>query len=300
MADSSVLLDRFLRHLARERNMSDQTVRAYRTDVFQFLDEVTESSLRAGEVDVRTVRRFLGVLRERGLSSRSVARKLASLRTFLNWCVREKILVENVADALRTPRFDKHLPDFLEEDEISVLLETPPETGFIGTRDRALLETLYSGGLRVSELVSLDLRDLEGATEVLRVHGKGDKERLVPVGSYALAAIDRYLEERKQHLVRLKTTSNALFLNKNGSRLTDRSVRRLLDAHVRDAGITKKITPHTLRHSFATHLLNRGADLRAVQELLGHANISTTQIYTHVTAARLREVYDATHPRATG
>ena len=204
----------------------------------------------------------------------------------------------NPVRRVRTPRLDRKLPNFLDEDEVQRILEAVDETLPSGRRDRALLETLYGGGLRVSEATGLDLKDLQPDESFAVVRGKGAKERLAPLGACAFRAIDNYLPDRSDLLCRLGRETEALFVNKNGTRLDVRSVRRILSMRASVAGITRPITPHTLRHSFATHLLNRGADLRAVQELLGHANLTSTQVYTHVTTHRLKEVYDRAHPRA--
>jgi integrase/recombinase XerC len=204
----------------------------------------------------------------------------------------------NPVRQIRTPRLDMKLPSFLEEDEVTRILEATTGDTFIDRRDRALLETLYGGGLRVSEATGLALADLQFDQGFAVVRGKGGKERLAPLGSHAAQAIEAYLPERAALLERLMSGAEALFLNKNGTRLDVRSVRRILNRRAALGGLRKAVTPHTLRHSFATHLLNRGADLRAVQELLGHENLTTTQIYTHVTTHRLKEVYDRAHPRA--
>jgi integrase/recombinase XerC len=289
----------FLRHLACERNLSAHTVRAYAGDLARFAEFAGgEGSLLTPSVDVPALRRFLGRLHAEGYQKASIARTLACLRTFYDYFLRAGTIARNPVRAIRTPRLDKKLPEFLEEDEVRRLLEATTGDSFTDLRDRALLETLYGGGLRVSEATGLDLPDVQLADRIASVRGKGGKERLAPLGTQAAAAVEAYLPERARRVERLATGIDALFINKNGTRLDVRSVRRILDRRAALAGIRKDVSPHTLRHSFATHLLNRGADLRAVQELLGHANLTTTQIYTHVTVHRLKDVYDRTHPRA--
>jgi site-specific recombinase XerD len=227
-----------------------------------------------------------------------MARMLACLRTFYDYFLRRGGVDVNPVRQVRTPRLDKKLPSFLDEAEVVRLLESTTGDSFTDRRDRALLETIYGGGLRVSEATGLDLVDLQLDQGFAVVRGKGGKERLAPLGSGAARTIEEYLPERAVRVEKLMSGVVALFINKNGTRLNVRSVRRILDRRAALAAIRKPVTPHTLRHSFATHLLNRGADLRAVQELLGHANLTTTQIYTHVTTHRLKEVYDQAHPRA--
>jgi integrase/recombinase XerC len=289
----------FLRHLAFERNLSEHTLRAYGGDLGRFADFVGgEAALVDPGLGVEQVRRYLSRLYAQGYGKASMARTLACLRTFYDYLLRRGVIGANPVRPVRTPRLEKRLPSFLEEEEIGRLLESTTGDTLADLRDRAILETLYGGGLRVSEAMSLDLGDLELEERFATVRGKGGKERLAPLGGEAAAAIGRYLPDRAQHLSRLGSGTAAVFVNKNGTRLNVRSVRRLLSTRAAVAGIRKDVTPHTLRHSFATHLLNRGADLRAVQELLGHANLTTTQIYTHVTTHRLKEVYTRSHPRA--
>jgi integrase/recombinase XerC len=289
----------FLRHLSGERNLSPHTVRAYQGDLLRF------AAFRGGELelvdrppDVSALRRFLAELQAGGYQRTSIARLLACLRTFYDYFLRSGRVAQNPVRAVRTPRLEKKLPDVLDEAEMKRLLEAVSGDGFSDLRDRAILETLYGGGLRVSELAGLDLADLQLEEGTALVRGKGGKERLAPLGDTAASAILSYLPDRATLLGRLGRSTDAVFLNKNATRLDVRSVRRLLNARATLAGLKKAVTPHALRHSFATHLLNAGADLRAVQELLGHASLTTTQIYTHVTTHRLKEVYDKAHPRA--
>jgi integrase/recombinase XerC len=291
--------EEFLRHLSTERNLSPHTVRAYGGDLDRFIEFVGgQGKLLTPEVNVALVRRFLSKLHTEAYQKSSMARMLACLRTFYDYFLRQGGVDLNPVRQVRTPRLDKKLPSFLDEDEIRRLLEATTGDSFTDRRDRALLETLYGGGLRVSEATGLDLADLQLDQGFALIRGKGGKERLAPLGTGATRSIEEYLPERAVRAEKLMSGVDALFINKNGTRLNVRSVRRILDRRVSVAGLRKAITPHTLRHSFATHLLNRGADLRAVQELLGHANLTTTQIYTHVTTHRLKEVYDQAHPRA--
>jgi len=291
--------EEFLRHLATERNLSPHTVRAYGGDLDRFTEFVVgQGKLLSPEVDVALVRRFLSKLHAEAYQKSSMARMLACLRTFYDYFLRRGGVDVNPVRQVRTPRLDKKLPSFLDEDEIRRLLDATTGDSFTDRRDRALLETLYGGGLRVSEATGLDLADLQLDQGFALIRGKGGKERLAPLGAGATRSIEEYLPERAVRVEKLMSGVDALFINKNGTRLNVRSVRRLLNLRVSVAGLRKAVTPHTLRHSFATHLLNRGADLRAVQELLGHANLTTTQIYTHVTTHRLKEVYDQAHPRA--
>jgi len=293
-------LDDFLGYLEFERNASEETCRAYSADIIQFLRFINAGDdFNPGAVDLRTVRAFLAALREGGAGKSTIGRKLSSLRSFYKYLLREGVATENPFAAARQPRKERRLPKLLTEDEVERLLAAPPPTAFAGVRDRAILETLYSTGARVSELVGLNVGDVDLVGECVRVRGKRKKERLLPLGSYATKALRLYLNRRDALLDRLlKTRQRALFLNRAGGRLTDRSVRRMLDKYVLQIGIGRKVSPHTLRHSFATHMLNRGADLRSVQELLGHESVSTTQIYTHLTTERLKAIYEQAHPRA--
>ena len=295
----SDLLDQFLGYLEFERNASPETCRAYSHDIIQFMDFLgVDDDFDPKGVDVRRARGFLAQIRGDGTGKSTACRKLSSLRSFFRFLLRERLITENPFASIRQPRKEKRLPQFLDEDEVKRLLDAPSASTFAGLRDRAILETLYSTGARVGELVGMNLEDLDMIGETVRVRGKRKKERMLPLGSFAMKALQTYLERREAMATVVRMHPRALFVNKRGGRLTDRSVRRLLDACILQAGLTKKISPHKLRHSFATHLLNRGADLRSVQELLGHKNLSTTQIYTHLTTDRLRAVYEQAHPRA--
>jgi integrase/recombinase XerC len=291
--------EEFLRHLRSERNLSPHTVRAYGGDLDRFIEFAGgEAKLLTPEVNVALVRRFLSKLHADGYEKSSMARMLACLRTFFDYFLRQGGVDMNPVRQVRTPRLEKKLPSFLDEAEVTRILEASTGDTFTDRRDRALLETLYGGGLRVSEATGLDLADLQLDQGFAVIRGKGGKERLAPLGTGATRSLEEYLPERSMRVSRLMSGVDAVFVNKNGTRLNVRSVRRILDRRAVLGGIRKPVTPHTLRHSFATHLLDRGADLRAVQELLGHANLTTTQIYTHVTTHRLKDVYDRAHPRA--
>ncbi len=286
-------IDKFINYLKVERNASNHTIINYTIDLGVFKTFLGDRQIET--IDHLALRRFLAELRARNYAKRTIARKLASLRSLFRFLFREGYIKKNPITAISTPKLDRKLPVFLDVAKIEKLLQSPPESDAAGLRDRALLETLYSTGIRVSELVGLDIDDVDIISGVVKVLGKGSKERIVPIGEPALNAIRKYLDKRAGSRVKDRT---AVFLNNHGKRLTDRSVRRVVDKHIRACSMTEKISPHSLRHSFATHLLDRGADLRSVQELLGHANLSTTQIYTHVTMERLKTVYDKAHPRA--
>ena len=244
------------------------------------------------------VRGFLAFLNEKKYSKSTIARKLATLRSFYKFLVKRGRLSSNPVTAVRTPKQEKKLPKFIEYEDVKRLLETPPMDNWLGARDRAILETLYSTGIRVSELTALNMDDVDFLGEVIHVRGKGKKERIAPISSSALRAIQHYIEFRnKRAESNANFDSKVLFVNKHGKRLSTRSVRRKMDKYLKMAGLDPSISPHTLRHSFATHMLNNGADLRSVQELLGHQSLSTTQIYTHLSTTKLREVYNSAHPR---
>ncbi|MFH1777654.1 MAG: tyrosine recombinase XerC [Candidatus Omnitrophota bacterium] len=282
-------IDKYLTYLKIEKNASSHTIINYSSDLCDF--SRANPDLLIEKVDQLTVRKFLAYLRQKKYARITIARKVAALRSFFRFLVAEGYLKNNPVAGLATPKTEKKLPIFLTIDEVTKLLEAPSGQEEAGLRDRALLETLYSTGIRVGELVKLDQEHIDYIGGVVKVYGKGKKERLAPIGDRAIRAVHNYLKKRK-------INSRVLFLNKNGRRLTDRGVRLIIDKYIKLTSIKEHISPHTLRHSFATHLLDRGADLRSVQELLGHANLSTTQIYTHVTTEKLKSVYDKTHPRA--
>jgi integrase/recombinase XerC len=287
----------FLDHLRAERNASLHTVRSYEADLALFcryLEEEQGEGADPSAIDSRRLRRYSAWLSGQGYASSTIARRLASLRSFYRFQRRQGVIASDPAGGLRNPKQSKRLPSLLRIDEVIRLLDAIPTADPLGVRDRAMFETLYGGGLRVSELVGLNLDDLDPDQELARVRGKGRRERLAPIGRMAMTWIGQWRALRQP----ARSDEPALFLNRYGTRLTTRSVGRLLDAHLAGLGLDRGASPHTLRHSFATHLLDRGADLRSVQELLGHRNLTTTQIYTHVTQERLRDIYQDAHPRA--
>ncbi len=288
----------FLERLRVQRNVSRHTLRAYQGDLERFAEFATAQSVEdPAKVNPLLLRRYLGKLREEGYERTTIARRMAAVRSLYRQLVRDGVLATNPATVLRNPRIKRKLPSCLTTDEVKSVLEAPSGAGVASRRDRAILEVLYSTGMRVSELVGLDLGALRLSEGFVQVKGKGAKERLSLLGKPAVEALSAYLMARC--LVADAARGEApVFVNRSGRRLTDRTVRRILGKYIRKVGLAKRVTPHTLRHSFATHLLDRGADLRSVQELLGHENIATTQIYTHLTTQRMREVYDRTHPRA--
>jgi integrase/recombinase XerC len=301
-------LNTFLRFLALNRNVSAHTVRAYQSDVSQFLNHVADEravarrDLDLASLDRRAIRSFLANVHGRGLSRASAARKLAAVRTFLRYLRREALIEGDPGALVATPKRDVRMPAHLTEGELAGLLEAPSAEQLLGRRDRAILELFYASGLRLSELVGLDVEDVNLSARMVRVLGKGGKPRLVPFNTTTAKAIRGYLRDREQLIRRgsqkRKDVKDPLFLNYRGARLTTRSIDRLVVRHVAASGTRFGISPHALRHSFATHLLQRGADLRTIQELLGHSRLSTTQRYTHVNAAQLLDVYQKSHPRA--
>jgi integrase/recombinase XerC len=293
---------RFLQYLRVERNASPYTLKSYREDLIALADYLAEASggktPLPGDITVLDLRGYVAAMHEAGYAKTTIARRLASLRSFFRFGQREGWTKSNPAKPLRNPRKGRSLPHFLSAEDIGRLLESPPANDPMGLRDRAILETMYSAGLRVSEVVGLDDGDLDFEAGVLRVRGKGRRERLSPVGSYAVRAIRRWLSLRKLSSRDPAGPSAPVFVNKFGRRLTTRSVGRMLEKHLKTSGLDARTTPHSLRHSFATHLLDRGADIRSVQELLGHKSLVTTQIYTHVSSSALLQAYQKAHPRA--
>ncbi len=289
-------IEAFLRHLERERNASPNTIRAYGEDLAQFTAHLRRElgrDPRPEDADHLAIRSFLAELHGRGLAKSSSARKLAGLRTFFRYLCREGRLETNPARVLATPRQEKRIPAVLDEAQVQALLDVPGDA-LAAVRGRAILELLYATGTRCAELVSLDVGEVDLGARMVRVVGKGRKERIVLFGQRAREALSAWLARRRS----LRPRTDALFLNARGGRLTDRSVRALVARRVAQIALARRCSPHTLRHSFATHLLTRGADLRAIQELLGHASLSTTQRYTHVDTRHLLEVYKKAHPRA--
>ena len=302
-------IERYADYLQHERNASPHTVRNYRSDLLQFREFLVQSeaadSIDAAAISTLQVRSFLAYLYEREKKKVSIARKLAAVRAFLKFLVNDKVLSANPASELSTPKLEKRLPRIMTEEELNGFLDRLDRAGRETSgkpagfeRDRAILELLYASGLRVSELVGLDLRNVNFGDNMLLVRGKGRKERMVPFGSKAKRALEDYLPLREKLLKEHRTGSLALFLNARGQRLTTRSVDRLVKTYVRRYGPDVRVSPHSLRHAFASHLLTEGADLRAIQEMLGHESLSTTQRYTQVSIKQLIEVYDKTHPKA--
>jgi integrase/recombinase XerC len=321
----------FLDHLLEERAFSPYTARCYGVDLRQYTTWLSEEAAmdvsdaaeavawqraQSGptedvvgsvvpptmtvmvlDADIDRIRRFLGQLSEQGYSAATMARKIATLRSFHKWLQRFGVIDNNPMTLIRTPRQAKRLPKAIDVSDVERLLATPDAATPLGARDRAMLETLYSTGIRVSELVGIDLADVDETGQALIIRGKGKRERIVPLGSHALRAISDWIAIRDR-VGRGGEAQSPLFINRDGGRISTRSVRRKLSKYLEQAGLDSSISPHTLRHSFATHLLDNGADLRAVQELLGHRSLSTTQVYTHLTTKRMQEAYDAAHPRA--
>jgi integrase/recombinase XerC len=302
------LIDQFLEHLRYERNVSEHTLRNYSSDLEQFCDYLAPAKSDSKrklpdihEIDHITIREWLANLHAANKRKSSIARKLAALRTFFQFLVREGMLETNPAKLVNTPRLEKKLPKHLSIEEAVRFIESPDVDTDLGKRDRAMLELMYATGVRVSELTKLNVGDVDFGNKLVRVSGKRRKERIVPFGDPALEALQSYLKVRDRFLFHAPITlrdDKALFLNYQGTRITTRSVGRMVEKYIRICAGAHNISPHALRHSFATHLLDSGADLRDIQELLGHARLSTTQVYTHVSMEKLVEVYDKAHPKA--
>lgn len=314
------LVEQFLSYLRYERHFSEHTAKCYGADLQQFceflLGATAKDAAPAAQeepsqaapardlhaafvgMDTYEVRRYLAHLAENQYSRATMARKLATLRSFYKFLMRRGHVSANPVAPIRTPKQEKRLPKCLTVEDVRRLLAIPDDGSLLGTRDRAMLETLYSTGVRVSELCDLNLEDVDLTGGVVHVRGKGKKERIAPIGPGAVESIQRYLRIRQANPKSGSFDTRALYVNKHGKRLSTRSVRRKLDKYLIAAGLDPSVSPHTLRHTFATHMLNNGADLRSVQELLGHQSLSTTQVYTHLTTDRLREAYQSAHPRA--
>ena len=298
----------FLENLAAEKGYSPHTLRAYRHNLIEMTafvagepdgaqaDPLKLEKVSLEEVDTLNIRRFLGYLHQRNQKT-TIARKLAAIRSFFGYLHKHRIISKNPAENLSPPKHGKYIPIYLPVDDMFRLLDTVKPVGVLGLRNKALIETLYSTGVRVSELAGLDVGDLDGKNGIMRVFGKGGKERLVPIGEKALSAIDAYRDALDQEHGVGRPSADAMFLNKNLGRLTTRSIARVVDKLARACGLAVPVSPHALRHTFATHMLDGGADLRAVQELLGHSSLSTTQRYTHVSIDHLMAAYDKAHPR---
>lgn len=328
--DNSTIVQDFISYLKFEKHFSEHTAKCYRADLAQFTlfladhtsdthhdttavanpwenpaatSTATQTQTAVDvdaaiiDADVNTIRRYMADLGQNHYSKSTTARKLATLRSFYKFLVKRDRVSSNPVVSIKTPKQEKKLPKFLEYEEVVRLLNTPPTNTCLGARDRAILEVLYSTGMRVSELVSLNMDDVDFLSEVIHIRGKGKKERICPIGSSALQAIQNYIEFRNRRMANDSNfDSRVLFANKHGQRLSTRSVRRKMDKYLVEAGLDPAISPHTLRHSFATHMLNNGADLRSVQELLGHQSLSTTQVYTHISTSHMNEQYQNAHP----
>lgn len=294
------LIDNYRDHIKLNKNYSQHTVAAYAGDLCAFADHLGQSRAVVGLVDVKPhhIRTYLAALYSEQIERKTAARKISSLRSFYRFLVSRGVIESSPIVGVRFPKQPRKLPIFLDTEDIDKLFGMPSSDSWLGLRDIAILEVLYGGGLRVSELVGINVEDVDFGQGIIRVRGKGRKERLAPVGQYAIAAINAYRGslERRSSGGDFQYEKNVLFVNKLGGRLTDRSVRRNLDRYLVKAGMDLSISPHTLRHTFATHILNNGADLRSVQELLGHKSIAATQVYTHLTTKRLKEVYENSHP----
>ena len=295
------LIQGYLQHLKVQRNLSEYTVSSYKTDLEQFFEHVSaEPLLSIKEIDHLVIREYLALLQKKGLQKRSVARKVSSLRGFFKYLHSNGLLEVNPMEKVNSFKLGRKLPSFLYLESVESLLNAP-DTSPAGIRDKALLEVLYGSGMRVGELEKLNCSDIDFENCQAKVVGKGNKERMAPLGSYAVTALKTYLDSVRPIFASREAAAEGqvpLFLNQKGTRLTSRGVRYLVKKYVNKASLQAGVSPHSLRHSFATHLLEQGADLRAVQELLGHSNLSTTQIYTHVSRKKLKETYDRYHPRA--
>jgi integrase/recombinase XerC len=290
-----------LDYLKYERNASAYTLKSYGEDLAcldEFLTETQGRAVVASQIQPTDLRSYVAALHDAGYAKSSISRRLASLRSFFRYMQRQGWIDHNPAEPLRNPRPHRKLPHFLSRDEIGELLSAPPDKNSQGLRDRAILETIYSAGLRVSELVGIDQGDLQWSEELVHVRGKGKKERLAPLGRYAISALKKWLRRRELADDVPRGIESPVFTNRFGRRLTTRSVARMLEKYIKTTGLDVRTSPHTLRHSFATHLLDAGADIRSVQELLGHKSLVTTQIYTHVSTASLLQIYEKAHPRA--
>ncbi|MDP3980335.1 MAG: tyrosine recombinase XerC [Chlamydiota bacterium] len=294
--ESDSLIDNYCRYMEGQRNFSQHTISNYTRDIRQFFSYVKThepGSMDITKIDLYVLRRYLGLMQRKLLNRASVLRKMASLRSFFKYLVQNGEMPANPMMAISSPRGTRRLPKFLTIDEVNRLLDSVPIGRKETLRDRAVLELLYSTGIRVSELAGLNVDAIDFSAEMIRVMGKGRKERIVPMGSYAAKALQEYLKQRTA-----SESRKAVFVNKFGNRMTVRGVQRVIEKYAIVSGLKGRLTPHTLRHSCATHMLDQGADLRLIQEMLGHVNLSTTQIYTHVTAEKLKRIYDHAHPRA--
>lgn len=290
----------FIHFLIVEKGLAENTIVSYERDLKSYIIFLKEKEKILSFQDVKRINivHFLGLLKEQGKSTRTIARHIASIRSFHHFLLREKVTSEDPTVHIELPHLERTLPKVLSMKEVEQLLDSPKKNDHFGLRDKAMLEVLYATGMRVSELIGLNLDDVHLSMGFIRCIGKGNKERIIPIGRVATEALENYLDKGRPRFVSKKYKEDALFLNHHGRRMTRQGFWKNLKRLAKEAGIEKELTPHTLRHSFATHLLENGADIRAVQEMLGHADISTTQIYTHVTKTRLKDVYSHYHPRA--
>jgi len=292
-------IEKFIEYLENEKNYSLHTCKDYTEDLEQFNDFVKKLNLEdIKQIDHIIIRQFLGELNQRNYSKRSIARKLASIKSFFKFLLKREYIKTNPAEYVSSPKLPKLLPHFLYEDEITEIIESFDNNNFESARNRAILETLYSTGMRVSELVNLDLQDIDIFQGIARVYGKGSKQRIVALGSKCRESLNVYLIYRKNFLNKSGISTDALFINFKGKRLTDRGVRYIFEKYIKKIAQEKKVSPHIVRHTFATHMLNNGCDLRAVQEFLGHISLTTTQIYTHIGKKQLKKIYDEYHPHS--
>ncbi|MCM8803732.1 MAG: tyrosine recombinase XerC [Candidatus Omnitrophica bacterium] len=287
------ILNRFIEYLENQKNYSNNTIKSYRKDIKQFINFLKEEKIDDFEkVDYDKFIKFIGKLKLSGFKEKSISRKVASIKSFYKFLLSRKYIKKNPALLIQTPKIPEKLPNFLTYNEVLKILDIPHKNSWQFLRDKSIIEILYSTGIRVGELANLKIEDINFADELIKVKGKGKKERILPIGKPALNSLIEYIEKRPNKKEKF------IFLNKYGKRLTERSIERIIKKYSLISGINKKVTPHTLRHTFATHLLDRGADLRIVQELLGHERITTTQIYTHLTIEKLKELYEKFHPRS--
>lgn len=300
MKEAFDALEDYLHFLRVERQLADNTVNAYNRDLTEYITYMSENGLETiDEMTKQAILTYLQAAREQGKSARSISRYISSIRSFHQFMLREKIATDDPTVHLELPKIAQKLPDVLSIQEVITLIEAPDRLKAQGKRDFAMLELLYGTGMRVSELLDLNMEDLHLMMGFVRVFGKGGKERIIPLGHKAIEACTIYIEEARPEFIRKQHSSvDALFVNMRGGRITRQGIWKILKQYARQVNLKKELTPHILRHSFATHLIENGADLRAVQEMLGHSDISTTQIYTHVSRSRLKEVYSQFHPRA--
>jgi tyrosine recombinase XerC len=292
-------INTFLIYLSNEKNYSDLTIKSYRGDLVQFDEFVNNNDDKDMiSIDHIVIRNFLSQLMNDNYSRKSILRKLAALKSFFKYLFNRRIVTRNPAEYVASPKVEKKLPDFLFENEMTGILESFSGNDFFAIRNKALIEVLYSTGARLSEVVALNLYDIDFQSALVKVHGKGDKERIVALGSKCITAIKNYLISRKNYINNINAAEEALFVNHRGKRLTGRGVRYLFSKIIKQLAFDKHISPHTIRHTFATHMLDHGCDLRVVQEFLGHVSLSTTQIYTHVSGNKLKQIYEEFHPHS--